>query len=295
MLAKLHKQFGSAGLILSIAALILALTGGALAANHSAKATASAKGKPGPRGKTGKTGPAGPAGPAGPQGPAGAKGDAGAAGANGKDGTNGSPGTAGAPGKGVVITEADVTECEELGGIIVEVQGSGDPKEVCNGAKGEPGPEGALGTAGTTLPPGASETGIWSFNGGESDGEEILAPVSFPIPLAGALGEEHLHFQGEEGFETACPSQSPFNPKAQPGELCIYSNIAQNEDALVNASFKGIYSPNEVYSPIEVEVGVPTPQATGRSGALLRFLFSGEPGEAAHGYGSWAVTAPAAG
>ena len=59
--AELHRQFGTAGLILSVIAIVLALGGGAYAANNTG--VASKAGKPGPRGKTGATGPAGPAGP----------------------------------------------------------------------------------------------------------------------------------------------------------------------------------------------------------------------------------------
>lgn len=85
MFAKLHGQFGSAGLALSIVAIVLALGGGAYAANH---ATAS-KAKAGPRGKTGKTGPAGSPGPAGPVGLQGKEGPEGKQGPKGENGTTG--------------------------------------------------------------------------------------------------------------------------------------------------------------------------------------------------------------
>ena len=48
MFQRLRNQFSTAGLLLSVLALIFALGGGAYAANHSA--TASKAGKPGPRG-----------------------------------------------------------------------------------------------------------------------------------------------------------------------------------------------------------------------------------------------------
>ncbi len=87
--AALHDQFGTAGLVLSIVAIVLALGGGAYAASHSATASKAKAGKPGPRGKTGPQGAPGATGPAGPAGPAGTNGT------NGKDGTNGTNGTTG--------------------------------------------------------------------------------------------------------------------------------------------------------------------------------------------------------
>ena len=93
MFSKLREQFGTAGLILSVVAIVLALAGGAIAANGGA--SASKAGPRGPRGKTGKTGPAGPQGPAGPAGPAGTNGTNGKSGAAGPEGPEGSPWTHG--------------------------------------------------------------------------------------------------------------------------------------------------------------------------------------------------------
>jgi hypothetical protein len=96
---KLKEPFGKAGLTVAVLALVMAMVGGAFAANHAA--TASKAGKQGKQGKPGKTGPAGPAGatgaagPAGPAGPKGAAGEAGEKGEKGEKGETGSPWTAG--------------------------------------------------------------------------------------------------------------------------------------------------------------------------------------------------------
>ncbi len=87
--AALREQFGTAGLVLSVIAIVLALGGGAYAANH---ATASKAAKRGPRGPKGATGAAGPAGPAGPQGAAGPQGPQGNTGSEGKQGSEGPQG-----------------------------------------------------------------------------------------------------------------------------------------------------------------------------------------------------------
>jgi Collagen triple helix repeat (20 copies) len=131
----------------------------------------------------------------------------------------------------------------------------------------------------------------------------IYAPISFPIPFPFNLKEEHTHYldtnlafqlaegqihgnpgelcEGKEGAEltaceaekealhAACPSPNFLNPKAAPGELCVYENGSQ-------ASFEGIFR---------------TPSGAGgarKYGAIVQF----EPSEAGavQGWGGWAVT-----
>lgn len=257
MYSRMREQFSTTALILSVVALVFAMMGGAYAASKAQ----------GPRGKQGKPGKQGPAGPAG------------LAGAKGDPGAKGDTGGQGPAGKSAVVTPIEVEEegCEELGGAEVAVQGESPGVEVCNG---EEGPEGSPWTAGGTLPKEATETGTWAFEGQEGDGEKILAPISFMIHLSEPLEEEHLHFQGEAEFGTFCQGNVT-SPKAKSGELCVYVNPSNLGDALFNATFKGVAPPSEV--PGE-------PPRTGFSGAILQFAFSGAPGEAAHGYGSWAVT-----
>jgi hypothetical protein len=59
----------------------------------------------------------------------------------------------------------------------------------------------------------------------------LYASISFPIPLAKALDEEHVHFIGpEEGegeakiklFPAGCKG-SVEEPKAEPGNLCVFA------------------------------------------------------------------------
>jgi hypothetical protein len=268
----IREPFGTAGLIVAIVALVAAIGGtafaasGALSGKQKKEVEKIAK-------KFQGTGPAGVAG---------ANGKDGTAGAAGKDGANAPNGAPGAPGKGVVVSEAELTDCEELGGIIVEVKESGEPHEVCNGAQGGQGPEGSPWTNLGALPPGQTEKGTWSFEGAtEASGEHILVPISFGIPLPAGIQEEEAHFQGQSGFSTPCPG-STVSPKALPGQFCAYTNVANNADSLVNATFLQVDPPSEAFGE---------PPRTGPAGALLQFAFSGAPGEIAHGYGSWAVTA----
>jgi hypothetical protein len=263
MFSKLQNQnqFGTAGMILSVVAIVLALGGGAYAANH---ATASKAGKRGPRGKTGKTGPAGPAGPAGAIGPAGPAGPTGAAGT----------GTAGPAGKSVVLasftsgTEPSTHPCKQggvsYGGYEVKVEGSSSPTYACNGAAGAAG-EGveatAFGTGGSstgecvgvggvefevngavtsacngepgaihpgeTLPKGATETGLAVIETPREYTESETA-LSFPIPLATPLteGQVFVLFRGET---TAGCQGSLEHPEAAEGDLCVYLSATEEE------------------------------------------------------------------
>jgi hypothetical protein len=269
MFSLLRNRFGIPGVI-SVIALVFAMLGGAYAASNSGsgKATASAKGKPGPRGKTGKTGPAGPAGPAGPQGPAGAngtKGDAGAKGDAGNPGTPGAPGAPGAPGSagaGVIAGPYSGPECPAEG-TEFEVEGSEEINYACNGKEGSPW------TAGGTLPPGATETGTWSFTALEA--EEVGATISFTIPLSGELDAAHVHYQTDADFSTFCEGGFE-SPKVKlSGNLCVFSAV-----------LPFVPSP-----PTPEGVWVLSSNAPGasRPGALVFFNTTG----AGHGWGSWAL------
>lgn len=281
MYRQLRDKIGTAGLIVAIIALIVALGGGAYAASGGGggKATASAKAKKGPRGPRGPKGaPGAPGAPGtqGTQGPAGPQGPAGA------PGPQGPPGAPGAPGLSVAVKEANgVEECPDVGGSIVEVATKPETeKEVCNGAEGEKGDPGDPWTLGGTVPSGKTLTGTWAFIAPSGSGESIFAPISFPIPLASfPAGPSHVHFEGEAGFESACPGLVT-NPTANAGELCVYRNEFGFE-TLVNAKFERIVPPTSAENPEGSKVG-----------AVLVFSFTGTPGEVARGLGSWAVTAP---
>src|SRR3954465_6129255 len=100
MLSRIHSKLGTAGLVIAIVALVVALTGAAFAAGgltkqqekQVKKIAKKYAGKRGPQGKQGIPGAQGPAGAPG------AKGDTGAPGAPGKNGTNGTNGTNGEDG-----------------------------------------------------------------------------------------------------------------------------------------------------------------------------------------------------
>jgi hypothetical protein len=273
MYSRIREQFSTTAVILSIVALVFALSGGAYAASQAQTSkTKVVKGPPGPRGKPGKAGATGQAGPAGPKGDTGAQGAGGAQGAPGQNG------------KSVVVTpiEPEEGKCEERAGAEVGVEGSATTTEVCDG---EEGPEGSPWTAGGTLPVGKTETGAWSFNASEADGEMILAEIGFPIKLAARLeGTEKVHFQppssaeesAQNAFKAVCPS-SVVNPTAVSGHLCVYYN--EFGSGLTNATFTEITVPYIIQEP-----GAST------TGAILRFSYSGGLEESASGFGTWAVT-----
>jgi hypothetical protein len=215
------------------------------------------------------------------------KGKAGAAGANGAAGAAGPAGSSGAQGaKG------------ETGGT-----GPQGPE----GKEGPPGKNGTNGTTGftSTLPPGKTETGMWSASGSaasaslcvpeafeqpvisppESEhcpsgykyyktGNDAAGAISFTIPLEEALGEEEVHYlKYEETIAGKCEG-SLEEPTAAPGNLCVYASGA-NEDAS-----QGLVAPGIAFTPGALRAGaiVFVPSA-GASTSILEA-------------GSWAVTAP---
>jgi hypothetical protein len=196
MFSRLHRHFGTAGLIVAVTALVLALSGGAIAASGGSGGGASAsKGKQGPRGpkgaKGGKGDPGapGPAGPIGPAGPQGAKGDPGASGPEGSPGPQGDP--------------------------------------------GPEGPEGSPWTLGGTLPPGKTETGTWAAGLGPASSISEVA-ISFTIPLAEPLPAASVHYINKNGEEVPTLGGTPVpapaacdgtaeEPTAAAGHLCLYT------------------------------------------------------------------------
>lgn len=162
---KCQQRFGTAGAILGVIALILALGGTALAAKSGLSAKQKKEVKTIAKAFAGKPGAAGAPGAQGPAGVAGAKGDAGTNGTNGTDGTSATT-TAFAGAKG---------NCTEGG---VEVKSASPTAFLCNGAKGETGFT-------ETLPPGKTETGTWTSSVPPlAEAFTFQVPVSFSIPLA---------------------------------------------------------------------------------------------------------------
>lgn len=196
--------------VIAVIALVFAMAGGAFAANNSSNgAAASAKAKKGPRG------PKGPKGPKGDTGAPGAKGDTGAAGANGRDGTNGT--------NGVSTTTASfgagLHGCAEGG---IEVKSASPAVFVCNGKNGQTGFT-------ETLPPGKTLKGTWA-TGAQSLEVPVSVervPISFGIPTAAAPGAVTYFKKEEETEEGVCPGTAA-EPKAAPGNICVYTAEEEN-------------------------------------------------------------------
>jgi Collagen triple helix repeat (20 copies) len=279
MFTRIHQKLGTAGFIISIVALVAALTGGAYAAGGGLSgkqkkevtkiAQTEAKKF---AGRPGATGPAGPVGPTGPSGAAGAKGDAGArgdTGATGTAGTNGTNGTNGSNGKSVTVTEVSPgePECNKLGGALVGVEGStAAPQEVCNGAPGTTG-------FANELPSGETETGTWSVGRftlkEQEEFVQAFVPISFPFHLTPGQYFAELMERGETSANCTGSSQEP---TAAAGSVCLY--VAEGSASL---NLYGFLSP----SPAEGGDETASP-----SGIVAKFgAVSGQ-----FGFGTWAAT-----
>ena len=271
MISRIHQKLGTAGFVISIVALLVALSGAAYAASA---LTGKQKKEVEKIAKkyAGKPGPAGAPGPAGPAGAAGAKGENGSNGTNGKDGTDGTDGTDGENGKSVESIPVATGEsgCGGNGGTVLEVEESGEPQEICNGSPW---------TVGGTLPKGKTETGTWSVGTETAENPKSLAPVSFAIPLASTTGMT-VHFINDAGEEevnseaigpkpAACAGDA-VSPTALPGNLCVYERLRSG----------GLGSGN----------GLTFELANGKSVAGWVLNFFSEPNGFA--IGTWAVTAP---
>ena len=126
-------------------------------------------------------------------------------------------------------------------------------------------------------------------------------PVSFPIPLANALGEPEVHYVNEEGTEEVtfdqtssewvrtstadCPGDAAA-PRAKPGNLCVYQASAEGLETLPEQS-GGIAEVRirPATTPVfSLTLGAST------SGAVVNM--SRESTDEPTAYGTWAVTAP---
>ncbi len=215
----------------------------------------------------------------------------GKAGPAGKNGTNGTNGTNGAPGA-----------AGEKG-----PQGPQGP-EGKEGKQGEPGKEGKAGEPGKnglsgftkTLPPEETETGAWSYGDTPAPAGPqplLYIPISFSIPLSVELGETQVHFINAHNEEVVFPEPvgktvfggsaeveqkskectgSAAAPTAAPGNLCVY--VAEQGE-------------RPFLRPFQTPGTYPFGSGAGTTGTILRMKAESE---GKSGYGTWAVTAPAA-
>lgn len=265
MFSRLREPFGKAGLIVATVALVVALVGGAYAANGgdllagaSAKHHKRSKAKRGPRGPRGKTGPAGPAGPQGAAGKDGASGingldgEDGSDGKIGKDGKNGTDGTDGTDGKTVLNgSGAPASSLGEEGDFYIDTAaneiygpkggsgwGTGTSLKGPQGVQGPAGPEGVCSSAGCTLPAGVVTKGTWSTGSFQAAaaGEVVPASIPFTIPLG--ANTEHVVIMKEGESENpnhslpggAICSGGAANPTvdASGRTLCVFTSKEVN-------------------------------------------------------------------
>jgi hypothetical protein len=234
---RFKDRFGTAGVVLGVIAIVLAIGGSAIAASglngkQKKEVKAIAKSFQG----------------TGPQGAAGA---AGTNGTNGKDGTNGTNGTPGAPGSpgtdgnSVVLLNEEPPACFQEEGFTYEIEGSGVENEVCNGQPGENGEDGEDGQPWVVgqAPSGAVLKGTWTLNAtATAANEPIPIPISFGVPAEAHEGGDIVPADGTDLFgeelfgEEVCNGTFP-NPTPAagapvssggvgpvPGLICLYLN-----------------------------------------------------------------------
>ncbi len=208
MFSRIHEKLGTAGFVISIIALVAALTGGAYAAGgltgkqkkevqKIAKAEANKVAKPGPAGPAGAKGDTGGAGPAGTAGGPGSQGPQGVQGPQGEPGQNGQTGFTETLPSGMTETGAWGGSAQGVGGQIdspitfnIPVSGSIKPVFVAPGeeeADGCPGLNGGVPTA---------EAGkLCVYAVGFVAGQEPITTPTF-YAAGGSLGTEGVSGSG---------------------------------------------------------------------------------------------------
>lgn len=204
MYQRFHDRFGTAGVVIAVIALVVALGGTAIAAGGLTKAQEKQVTKIAKKyaGKAGAPGAPGSAGPQGPAGPAGGKGDAGGKGATGAKGTTG---VAGVNGKTVLSGAADPTSgvgtqgdfyinttTDKIFGPKPSSAGAWGSGTELKGQTGNPGPPGEDGSPWVvgTAPSEVVMKGTWAVQQytAAAAGELIPIPLSTGVPIEPITG-----------------------------------------------------------------------------------------------------------
>jgi len=263
MLTRIHQRLGTAGFVISVVAMVVALSGGAYAASGGLTGKQKKEVEKIAKRVGGKPGAPGAAGPAGTPGSAGAKGDAGAAGTPGAPGKEGSRGPEGSP--------------WTMGGNIpsgTTVSGTWSAT-----AAGE---YGGAPVANISFPLTAKEQKIgkaWVFNYFEVLNQEFgkleLEPNRYETCKVEAANPECI--------DTGCNGNTA-NPSAPAGTLCAYTLFqltpptAEHQELV--ASYNG-------------EIGEEFSNSYGRSGtAILSKVPGTSPTSQFDAYGIWVLNAP---
>jgi hypothetical protein len=139
------------------------------------------------------------------------------------------------------------------------------------GPTGPTGPTGEVGATGPTsaiLPVGETASGLWSFAEKGAEGDFVTINYGLRIDPA-AENNPSFNFVGVGGSDPDCPG-TVTNPKANPGQLCIYVGAITNASAAPTSGQSGEYTPNKKLG-WTFEMGITA-------------------GAEGFGYGSWAVT-----
>jgi hypothetical protein len=206
-------------------------------------------GTPGGIGEEGSKGATGASGPTGPG--AGATGATGSTGASGEHGSTGATGERGATGPGAGATGATgatgVTGPPGTGG------GTGGSGVAC--------PEGVP-SASCTLPSKAQETGVWSatlLSPTKGPQTQTAGVVSYPVRLkkGAVILEKYVNEKEIETPKAPCLG-SVNEPKAEPGNLCVYrgGNFGSLEEQDKNAAFAFFENPRGANFSTTAEAGV---------------------------------------
>jgi hypothetical protein len=273
MISRIHNKLGTAGFVISIIALVAAMTGGAYAAlSSSDKQLVKKESKKFSKqfskqfALPGAPGAAGPAGPAGPKGDKGDKGD------QGTQGNPGNPGPPGTPGADGTFSTEPLPAGESLTGIW-SVTGNAhvSPAAISFPIQVSPAPTAVVQSEFAGSPIGAElKNGSVAVFGPYSCTGDFGEPTN---PNCIIFGEESEWFErlqeSKEAWEAAC-SGSAAAPKADSGFLCVYKGDGENfTEALFDPS-------TAAKSNAATEFGATVPYTFTSGGGYIR--------------GSWAVT-----